>query len=170
LLEAAASKATAGRLAASMTAQRGTLTPRKSKKSVADGGHIAVIGHVTADELCVRLTDNDRATMIGDVQDYPAIAGDPARIPRSSTTWLRWLRESVHGDADPREHRRTSEVEPHAHQAFSERLTLEVNGGKDEVVRDLDTQYPVGGRVWVGGRRGSSGGREQSVVLVGVAP
>jgi hypothetical protein len=33
----------------------------RAKKSVADGGHVSVIGHVTADELRVRLTDNDRA-------------------------------------------------------------------------------------------------------------
>ena len=33
----------------------------RAKKSVADGGHVAVIGHVTVDELRTRLTENDRA-------------------------------------------------------------------------------------------------------------
>jgi len=52
------------------------------------------------------------------------------------------IQSQVHGDTDPREHRRTSEVESCAYEAFSQGLTLEINGSKDEVVRDLDTEIP----------------------------
>jgi len=53
---------------------------------------------------------------------------------------LHGVASQVHGDPDPREHRRAVKAEGRALNGVAQRLLLEIDRGKDKVVRCLDAE------------------------------